>query len=351
MKAAGAIVAQGLAWWGQELVGLLPRPLRPSRGSDIRRALVRLLPDATLVEIQEGAGIECHFYPVWQSLSPQEAEPLVALVQAREVSLCVPDECTYRLQLTLPAEARSHIRQAVQYQLTALAPLDPGRLLFDISVDRNAPSTLNVDCVMVRADYVDQLTAWWTSLGLLPPSIGWAGPEARALDYTFQRVRGAAPQGEQASQKRLAMSLCAIVLAAPLLIWGAATIGELLLRQEIERLSLELRPRLAIATERARLAHTEARLAALLGQPQPAAIIEALARSLPEKAWIERFQFNGQDVQVQGLGADGGEVTLQLQQAPLLRDAQLQSTSTDMGGAAQFRIRLPLEATSGGANG
>jgi general secretion pathway protein L len=345
-------VARFLRWWGGELAALVPAALRPRRRPpggmlwlvfDGSRLVVSRLAGRALAEVGRvdlGVG---------ETMDHKIAlGALLGKSGARSLGICLDPARVLRRTVSLPLAAAGNLPQVLSFELPRLTPFAPDQAYFDHVVlgEDRAHNALQVRIGVVPRPVVDEplarLAEWDLAaefaavrdelesggdcLDLLPPALR---PKPR------RRGRFIA----------LAMALTTLALFALLLalpIWKK--------REAV----IALQPALAAARQQAeaveRLRQEQTRLLTeynfpteqKLAQPARIAVLEELARILPDNTWLQQIDIRGAEVSMQGYTSASARLIGLFEKSALFENAHYKSPLTKIQGSEE---RFQLDAT------
>ena len=335
--APAGLVRRAYGWWRRELAAALPQSWRIEPRLE-RRVLVRA-GDPLIVYGVDAERSESTSFLTFDRLDADGIEQLRTHVGDAETAVSLDPRLVHRLHLSLPYEARSQLRKAVGYQLQAAAPVDPEQLLYSVRLTerpaRGLP--LQVEVVLARkADVAALAERWRSAIG--PAAIGWADAASNRLTAVFD----AASRPRRLSRIRspafyLAGLFAGLLTCAPVALAAVLGIADGNLRRETALARQDLAPRLKAAVDARQLAAIERVLAEPLARPRVAALIEALARSLPPGAWVERIQWSNGQARVTLVGADATAID-KLRADPLF--ARLTAAAPSTGSRTEIVVDL-----------
>lgn len=319
-----------LAWWTGELVGMLPPRWQSALRTQRPWVEIEMVPGG--LDLQLGGGSE----PRRLELRAEDAE---ALSQALEQGLgenaarlrrvlLLPPAKVLRRQISLPAAARERLQAVLGFELDRQTPFKPDQVHFDSRVlgEEAGGKQIRVELALIpRA----QLDATLTALG----------PLAGRLDAVDAR----APSGHRAGfnllppdrrikRANLWLWVNAGLVAATLMFLVLAMNQTLANREEAivqldaqvedqrsqARAVTQLRRSLDEAVEGGNfLANKRA------GQPLMIDLLDELTRLLPDDTYLERLNFDGEQVTIHGLSSQAAALLPLLQASEQLHDPSL----------------------------
>lgn len=342
-----------LDWWLGELSVMVPRVLSSaSRTAMEHRALVEISGShVTFSRVVAGkvavmgrldmASLDA----AGQRLAFQsELNKIVR--QKAEIALCLPPEQVLRKKLSLPLAAEENLRQVIAFEMDRHTPFKAEQVCFDYRLARR-DKQLEVLLVVAPRSVIDeplrQLADWGARVtavlvaddvtNAIPGNLLPAGQRAKGKDTRLSRLNIALASG-------VVILLC-IALALP--IWQK--------RETVQA----LQPLLNKAHQQAAVAENLRRqLEALLveynylldkkRESSPVvAVLEDVARVLPDDTWVQQFDLKGKEMLIQGETASSSKLVGLFEQAKTLHDASFRAPLTKGQGANSERFQLAAE--------
>jgi general secretion pathway protein L len=323
------LVAQAgrlFAAWGEELVLLLPRRLRAGSRPGL------------------------------------EAEPLVSggfrlsrrgreLSQPRRragslapVTLRLPAAVVLVCETPAPDASDADLVRMLSLDVDRLTPFDPADVFTAVALaPRGAVRGGRRALVGVtpKVDALDLITRA-RAAGLEPRAVlASGGPDGfPSLDFTGSIGESLSTRG--VGRTRLLWLFAALLASIDIAVIAAHDVTR---TRELRADLAVLRPRLAVVQRlRTRVLTEEARRAALLAareQTEPLGLLDAVSRHLPDGAWVERLNWNGEVLRLSGYRREGVDVAAELRATPGFADVR--NATSDVGGSAAAGV--PFDVT------
>ncbi|WP_422180856.1 hypothetical protein [Caulobacter sp.] len=294
LSTIGRWLGEGLAWWGRELVELVPAPLRgrSDRGRPLAELLRQTPPSARLLRAgQVSALID------------------TTSVRPRAVDLLIPNDLILIRDFDAPPLALPDLRRMLALNLDRYTPFTADQVFYDVvflqaqGAESPRPARLGV---MLRAK-ATALLAEAQALGLVVERLVDRPPSDAAPVLDLLKPIQALQGGDPARRRRaMWWTACGVLAAANLGVAIGRDISETArLRQRVEaqRPTAALAARLqgAVRAERATRTHLLDRR----GANDPLALIDTVTRALPSGQWLQRLEWNGRSARLVGFKDPG----------------------------------------------
>ncbi len=341
-------------WWTSEIAGLFPQRLRAALAGSQEAVFVDVLDGEFLVRLASGG-----------------RDAVVARIPrdgyaARALRLSIPAVTGWRrwlasptiLQLPandalirtleLPGGARANLDAILGHEVARQSPIDIADIYYDYRAAPVDGATLPVALRIVRREPVDALLEELAGADIAPAAIEFHGDRERADGGTFPVVAQAARQYRL--QRRMVP-----VLSGVLLLLGALALGAVYWRGEMiaEDLAGQVAASRDGALEAARIeraldakSRQYAALARQKQNPATVAVLAAVARLLPDDAWLVEFERNDHEVRLHGYSAHAASLIALFDSSPYFRDAKLRAPLVQgpRPGLQRFDISFDLRA-------
>ncbi|HEX4742634.1 MAG TPA: PilN domain-containing protein [Caulobacteraceae bacterium] len=321
---ARSLLAQArrlLSAWGDELASLLPRRLRLGSRPTLE---AEPLPGDGFRFTRRGRELS------WAPTRVGRPEP---------VTLRLPRTSVLASETSAPDASESDIVRMLSLDIDRLSPFDAADVFTAISLAPGraaAGGRRALVGVIPRTDALDMVIRARRA-GLEPRAT--IATDAREsfppLDFTEAMGASLSPAG--AGRTRLLWVLTALLAAIDLAVFVAQDVTAT--RQARAELTV-LRPRLVVVQRlRHRVLAEEARRGEILAdrkRTEPLRLLDEVSRYLPDGAWVERFNWNGQTIRLSGYRREGVDVAAELRQAPDFADVR--NAASDVGGTAAAGI-------------
>jgi general secretion pathway protein L len=328
MESAAQLLLQFWRGWTTELMSMLP--------PEWRDRLARR--NHIVAEVSSGAIV----------YKNEESGETFAAKPAGPIKFLIPPERVLTRQIDLPLLPMSDVKRMVALDIDRLSPFQADQVYFDADiVSRDQENgRQQVALGILTRDTAAQFLAFAREKDLVPAAVGVAarnGTAAPNFDF-LSAMRDA--QGGDAAQRR---SLYWWAAAAVLLIVNigfftyrdSSNLDELRQTVEAQQTPVTIALRL-----RDKVEHEAARRALLLQTKQktsPLPVLDAVTKSLPQDAWVSRFEWNGRTVHIRGTRKTSPDILARLEASPVLRNARSLSTethaNTDTAAGQQFDMQ------------
>lgn len=315
-------IRQGLAWWMDELLTLVPPNWRE-----------RLTRRPQLVVDWDENGLS--------SRDGNASKPFDASVHTSgeldNAAIVMPMRKVLTRELDLPLLPASDLRRLLALDIDRLAPFPSDTIYFDTEIvhrDQERGRQRILLGVLPRTT-IDGMLEEARANGLRAASIGakdGVGSNTH-FDFLSQAQGLGTPKGARA---RLPYWWAAIVvlLAANIGLFAYQDSTDLdSLRDDVASqsapvaLAMHLRDKVDAETAR------RADLLARLGHNAPLRVLDAVTRALPQNAWAQRIEWNGKTVQITGYRQGPADLLARFEASPVLHNARMISTDAKPQGA------------------
>lgn len=331
-----AIAQSGLRgffeWWWNELEGLLPRVLSPSRRQRRRLLVLALGPDGAA--LFQGSGASRRLIARSEGDDPDQLKAAIAKAHGRRRRTIVhlPPHRGLRKTLDLPVAARDDLDQLLRFEMDRLTPFRAEEVVFAHRVARidSQSRRMTIELHLAPRSVVEGALDYTRSLGLVPARVELAAVGA-ADDDGLDLLPDESGRAYGMSRLSRALAVLAVLLAV-------AAVGIPLRQQrstaadlEVEvgaakaeaEASLELRERLEqmsastdfLAVEKARV-------------PMTSLILAEITRVVPDQAYLQQLDWEEGTLQVQGMAEDAAALIAILDGSPMFGAPQFRSPVT-----------------------
>lgn len=322
-------IRSGLHWWGAALATWLPVRVRELFGLAGRRLLVQHAGDGNVaLSLHEGGDTRALAQVPVASLAGAETDPLAALLTPRVAEvprwLLLPADAGLRRQLVLPAAAADRLRDVLGFEIDRQTPFASADVRYDHRLlGRRSDGQLDVELVVVPRAVLDARLA---ALGPLVPTL--AGVDLDSADGPLGvNLIGDARRRED-PQRRYQWLLAAVaVLFTAFALWqirenrtAAADALEARVEAEATRARAASAQRQQLTDLREGMAFLQAQRAA---RPTTVAVLDELARRLPDSTSLEKAAIEGDRVLLIGLSTEASALVGYLEGSTLWRSPAL----------------------------
>lgn len=227
---------------------------------------------------------------------------------------CIPADSVLNKSIRMPAAAETNLRQAVAFEIDRQTPFSAQEVYFDLQIIDREPPFLNVDLILAQRGQVDAYLEHMRGLGLRLQGVDVnVCSDARSEPEPMQVNLLPREQRVTKANKRVRMNWMLAGLALLLLVVVMAE--SLYLRaQTIEHLQAQ---RDAVRSEALQVIKLRQNLDESLAAanfladkradtPLTLEVLAGVTSRLPEDTWVQRFQINENELQLQGL-SDGAQ--------------------------------------------
>jgi general secretion pathway protein L len=336
------VVGKALRWWLGQLAAMAAPALERRRSGPVAFAergaiTVRRRGDRSAAALDarplaaQGATVDDHGGRLRRRMRPAR--------------LRLGEDWLIRRRLRLPSPAAGRLAEALRFQVELETPLRIEDAVVGGRVVAREGRQAIVELVVARRSAVARLSAELAAMGWRVEGVEFADADGRTAIAAFEDASARRRDGGD----RVALALLALCVglaaAAAVRPWWA-------LGDEIARLEARieaLRPDAARAEAAfAALRGAEARMAALArlrGSPLAVESAAAVARALPDDAWLESLEIEGSTIRMTGYAVSAARLPAALETDPALFDARLLDPVTAVQGAdlERFRIGVRME--------
>ena len=284
-----ALARQGLAWWLDELSGLLP-PAWRERLSSRPRIWLEARP--------EGG------WRVWKDGRPTEQPPPGAASSAR-IGLLAPVDAVLTREIPTPRLPARDVRRMLTLDIDRLSPLNPDLIHFDMEIlDRGeADGRQRVLLGLIPRAEAEALVERARRDGLTPAALAAPDPDRPAhprFDFLPQTLAAGGEGAPDRTRLYLWLAAGALILVNLAVLVGRDMIEVSRLRSDVEAQQPVVD---AVVRLRRRVEGEDARRRDLLAHGRhgdPLRVINAVTEALPDGAWVQRMEWNGQTLRLVG---------------------------------------------------
>ncbi|MDR7192303.1 PilN domain-containing protein [Luteimonas terrae] len=315
-----------VSWWGAALSAWLPARVRELFGLASRRLLLVGNGADIALQLQDADGVRDLANVPRASFDDTAGDPLATLLAPRTIDLprwlLLPARTGLRRQLTLPEAAGDRLHDVLGFEIDRQTPFAAADVRYDHRVlGRRGDGQIDVELVVVPRAAIDAQLA---ALGPLAPMLagidlaGDTGPLGVNLIDDARRRRREDPQRP--------VQLLILGIAVLLTVFGlwqmrenrsaAADALEARVASEATRARAASAQRQQLTDLREGMAFLQAQRAA---RPLTVAVLDELARRLPDSTSLEKAAIEGDRVLLIGLSTEASALVGQLSGSTLWR--------------------------------
>ncbi|GAA0601087.1 hypothetical protein GCM10009416_43730 [Craurococcus roseus] len=341
MTATGLLnaLARGLRWWRAELVGLLPPSARPS-GPRLLVDLRGESPPAVARRVWGGG---------WRAAALLDAGGARLLSAEAELVLAVPPDWVLRRTLRLPETAEARLDAVLGFEIEQHIPFTASEVVWSARVAQRLPEQqrIEVEVAILPRRLLAPAAARLRALGLKAPLSARPVPEAAWPSLSLEQLSPAGRRWRSLAEAALGglAALLVLHLALGELRRGEAVAAAVEARSAAARADAERV--LAVEAEAAALRARFALAAEIRGARPPAvAVLDEVARLLPDEAWLTEFRLAGDQLVVAGFAARADGLLGLLDTSPMLREVRFAAPVTRDRPDAPERFQVAMRVVA-----
>jgi len=330
-------------WWWGELRPLVPEPVRRYFRTPRPRLLLTIEAGELRVwRVSQESGEHCDTLDTAQRRQLLQARLRDHLQSFEEGTprtvLCLPAASTLERELQMPSAAESNLHQAVDFELDRQTPFSREQVYYDIQPLGRENQMIRLRLSLTPRAEVDGRVRELEQLGLRLDAVdiaesggGESPPELRGINLL--PVARRAHHIDSRVWWNGGLGAAAVILLA-LAMWQSLYLrGETLAQLEQQREAMraeamavrELRNQLESATEAANFLARKRQQS-----PDPLLVMADVTRRIPADTWVQRFQIEDTELQLQGLSDAAQQLIELLNASPLLESTYFRGAiSTD----------------------
>lgn len=300
MSTVGEWIGRGLSWWWNELQAALPAKMRSRLGSR-----------ASIVAEFSGEQIVLHEYPGGNVRSP--VIDASSKAQIPQSIFALPASAVLLREMTLPALAPADLRRLVALDLDRLTPLRSDNVLFDVERGEMASDgRCQITIGIIRRQTIEALLERLRGLDANPPkAISLVDPRSGLCRFDFLKAWRMAEGRDVPLASRtiwwVAVSILMLANIALLIARDVAAVNDLQKQvtgqQPSVALAGALRRRVGMEYQNRQL------LLRLRTERAPLPLLAAVTHTLPDSAYVQRFEWNGATLHLTGEARPGTDVS------------------------------------------
>lgn len=314
-----------LSWWGAALAAWLPRRVRELFGLASRRLLLSPHDTDIALQLQDANGVR-ELARLPRPAQGADGDPLAAVLAPRSAELSrwlvLPARMGLRRRMTLPEAAADRLHDVLGFEIDRQTPFAAADVRYDHRVlGRRGDGQIDVELVVVPRAAIDTQLA---ALGPLAPTLAGIDLDGENGPLGVNLIDDARRRRREDPQRRVQWLLVAIALML-------TAFGLWQMRENRSAAADALEARVASEATRARAATVQRQqltdlregMAFLAVQraarPMTVAVLDELARRLPDSTSLEKAAIEGDRVLLIGLSTEASALVGQLSGSPLWR--------------------------------
>jgi general secretion pathway protein L len=336
-----ALAGHAYAWWTGELAALMPRQLRARQQHVLT---LSACPSGMTCTVADGRNID----PA--RITQRDT---AALAYAVAMDLVLDENLVLDLLVKLPAAAEPNLRPILSHMMESLVPLPPDALIFDFAIDSRDASAeqIRVAVAVLKKPAVQDILDLQTLIDL------------PLRTTTIRRRQG--PDTRFRFLPRRKTSALWRRSARPRRLLEALTIG-LLIAATTLRVAQQTRIDASYDAEIAELRHVAGDAAVQentirtalapidflrerMRAPSAQAVLDTLARLLPDSVWITELHIQGDTVELVGFARDAASLIRIIESSKTFGNPKFQAPVTAGDIPERQRFALSLTGRSPGA--
>ena len=346
------------AWWGQELLGLLPAFLFASRGASLPKRVLSVESDGLrLIEPRAGKG-------QINGAGSGETVPVTEMIgrlagdgtgKTAEVGLRLPYQACFVRRVELPGQAARDFPRLLALDLERATPFKPKdvRSAYYLDDSKAAPGKVAIRQLVIKRSAVNELIANLVGAGLKVVRLDcWNEDGSAALPVNF--LEEATAGGAAGSRGTLLPKL--LGGTAALLAASAAYLAidrhEAAL-SELQTQTTQMKGKVqalrdASARSQVLMSEVENFRRLRISTPSKVAALEELTRLLPDTAWVTDLKIDGSSVDISGLASSAITLIPILERSAFFVDATSTAPLTfdQREDKERFSIRVRIRNTA-----
>ncbi|WP_159680292.1 PilN domain-containing protein [Luteimonas sp. 9C] len=315
-----------LSWWGAALSSWLPARVRELFGLASRRLLLRGDVGEIALHLQDADGVRDLARVPRAAFDDGVGDPLATLLAPRTIDLprwlLLPARAGLRRQLTLPEAAGDRLHDVLGFEIDRQTPFAAADVRYDHRVlGRRGDGQIDVELVVVPRAAIDTQLA---ALGPLAPMLAGIDLDGESGPLGVNLIDDARRRRREDPQRRVQVLILGIaVLLTAFGLWqmrenrsAAADALEARVAAEATRARAASAQRQQLTDLREGMAFLQAQRAA---RPLTVAVLDELARRLPDSTSLEKAAIEGDRVLLIGLSTEASALVGQLSGSTLWR--------------------------------
>jgi general secretion pathway protein L len=253
-------------------------------------------------------------------------------------------------RITVPAQAREFLPGIVRNRIERLSPWQADQALYGFEIVDEGATALDVRIVVASRAAADDAQGQFAALGL-PLDRIVASPDkegAPSIALWSRHAETTAERSEQTRRQIGAAIIAVFILSVGWSVWAFSSAASM--RGESEELAArsntlqrQLQGARATPAAMAALAPAERAWVAKESAPHAVIVIEALARALPDSAYLTELRLEGKTVRIAGLADDTPSLIAPLEQTGHLSGVRSVAPATRDSNGGRFRFNIEAQ--------
>jgi general secretion pathway protein L len=345
-----------LAWWRDELWGLVPERVRVHLASGGTSLVVATVPNGLQV-LEEAGGKVSAVSPV---LVPDEASAAAQRIRRERaperLGVRIPVQSCFRRSVELPTAARGDAGRILELDLERSTPFKLKDVYTAAYIDEGSGAGGRIKAVQLVAkrEAIDPILEELRAADLKVDFVDcWDEAGSAALPVNFLAAAG--PQrtdfGRLVTAPRLLAAFAALlVVGVPaLMLWRYQSALEDVQARVAETRTRATAVRTALETSNAAVAELTRLQRLKLAQIPSIAIIDELSKLLPDSVWIADLRLEGRALDITGLAKSGASLLPLFERSKMFAEPTLTAPLTfdQQEDKERFSLRVRLRQPGG----
>ncbi|ADJ29178.1 PilN domain-containing protein [Nitrosococcus watsonii] len=335
-------ISSFLDWWGQGLLGCLPRRVRQWFWRETTSVVLEPQGSGVRVQRERGESREnLGFYEgagQWDNLLEEDTVLVFRLPPGQVLSK----------SLVLPSAAEENLRQVLAFEMERHTPFAVNQVYYDFAIRKRNLATrqIVVSLIVVPRRILDEWLERLSHWGLQPAVVDVAGADREHTNLLPEEKRSSKARPLPRLNMGLGLALILLLAAAILLpLWQARTVV------------IELMPRVAAAQQKAESVmairqqlEKVVEASAFLGKekhayPSAVELLYELTHILPDNVWLQQLTFSRgrAELDIRGEAAEASALIALLEVSPYFQSVQFRSPVTTNARTGRDRFHITAQ--------
>jgi general secretion pathway protein L len=266
------------------------------------------------------------------------------------VALELPRNELVERRISVPAQAREFLPGIVRNRIERLSPWQADQALYGFEVVDEDATALDVRIFVASRAMADNAQAQFAALGLpLDRIVARADKEGAQSIALWSRLAETAGECSEQTRRQIGAAIAAVlILSVGWSIWAFSSAASM--RGESEELAArsntlqrQLQGARVSPSAMAALAPAERAWVAKESAPHVVIVLEALARALPDSAYLTELRLEGKTVRIAGLADDTPSLIAPLERTGHLSGVRSVAPATRDSNGARFRFNIEAQ--------